>query len=87
MILLVLHGAVIFYARAEVLQQTQLFAIALALHQSVPKLEQWFLRDLSLKHVTNHLILMLILSMNVERKLYSIFIIVMADIARAFVQQ
>ena len=39
--------------RAEVLQQTQLFAIALALHQSVPKLEQWFLRDLSLKHVTN----------------------------------
>ncbi len=42
---------------------------------------------LSLKHVTNHLILMLILSMNVERKLYSIFIIVMADIARAFVQQ
>ena len=84
---LLLHGAVKFYVKVGVLQQTQLFATALESHQSAQKLEQWFSRDLFLKHATNPLISMLILSMNVEKKLYNTFTIAMADIALAFVQQ
>ena len=84
---LLLHGAVIFYAKVGVLQQTQLFATALGSHQSAQKLEQWFSRDLFLKHATNPLISMLILNTNVERKLYSTFTIVMVGIALAFAQQ
>ena len=50
---LTVHDIVSFARSRNILCQgrgsaaNQLFAIALALHQSVPKLEQWFLRDLS----------------------------------------